>query len=145
MAKYVAKNFKFKNEGLGKVLGSLEQEIMEVLWDSPGATGKEVLEEIRRSRSIAVTTVFTVLERLVKKGLVRKSKGESVFTFEPVQTRDELASVVSREVLKGVFDLWSGTAMASFVDIVASKDPEELERLSCLISSKKEELEKGSE
>ncbi|GMR05268.1 MAG: hypothetical protein BMS9Abin24_068 [Thermodesulfobacteriota bacterium] len=142
---YSAKNFKPGSEGMGKVLGHLEGEIMEALWKEPGSTGKEVFEEIRKSRSIAVTTVFTVLERLVKKGLVRKARGGPVFTFEAAQTRDELAKTVSRDVLKGVFDLWRGPAMASFVDIVASDDPEELERLSRLISSKQQELGRRSE
>ncbi|MDP2689990.1 MAG: BlaI/MecI/CopY family transcriptional regulator, partial [Deltaproteobacteria bacterium] len=111
-------------------------------WKTPGLSGKEVFEELRKSRDIAVTTVFTVLERLARKGLLRKAKGESVFIFEPVQTEDELARTVSKEVLKGVLDLWSGSAMASFVDILASKDPGELDRLSRLISSKKHDLDK---
>ena len=141
MANYVAKNFRFKNSGLGKVLGPLEEEIMEALWARPGSTAKEVFEEIRNSRTIAATTVFTVLERLAKKGLVRKSRGESVFTYDAAQSREELSAVVSRDVLKGVLDMWSGSAMASFVDLVASKDPAELERLAGLISSKKKELD----
>lgn len=144
MGKYVAKNFRFNNEGLGRVLGHLEQEIMAVLWDRQRATGNEVIEDIRKSRKIAVTTVFTVLERLSKKGLVRKTKGESVFMFEPVYTEDELAREVSREVMKGVIDLWKGSAISSFVDIVARESPEDLDRLSRLISTKKKELEKGT-
>lgn len=144
MARYSAKNFRFRNEGMGKVLGTLEQDVMQVLWKTPGLCGREVSEELRKDRKIAVTTVFTILERLVKKGLVRKVKGESVYTFEPVQSEEELAGAISKEVFRGVLDLGSGSALASFVDIVASKDPEELERLARLISAKKKELGKGS-
>jgi len=145
MEKYVAKNFKFNKEGLGRVLGHLEQDIMAVLWDRRSATGNEVVEDIRKNRKIAVTTVFTVLERLAKKGLVRKAKGGSVYIFEPVYTEDELATKVSVEVMKGVIDLWRGSAISSFVDIVAKESPEELDRLSRLISSKKKELERGAD
>ncbi len=144
MEKYVAKNFKFNKEGLGRVLGHLEQDIMAVLWDRRRATGAEVIEDIRKNREIAVTTVFTVLERLSKKGLVRKARGESVYIFEPVYTEDELATKVSREVMKGVIDLWKGSAISSFVDIVAMENPEDLDRLSRLISTKKKELAKGA-
>ena len=144
MEKYVAKNFKFNKEGLGRVLGHLEQDIMAVLWDRRRATGNEVIEDIRKNRKIAVTTVFTVLERLSKKGLVRKAKGESVYIFEPVYTEDELATEVSREVMKGVIDLWKGSAISSFVDIVAMENPEDLDSLSRLISTKKKELAKGT-
>jgi len=144
MNKFVTKNFKFNKEGFGRVLGHLEQEIMEVLWDRQSATGNEVIEDIRKRREIAVTTVFTVLERLSKKGLVRKTKGESVYIFEPVYSENELAAAVSKEVMKGVIDLWSGSAISSFVDIVAKESPEDLERLSRLITAKKEEIEKGA-
>jgi len=144
MNKFVTKNFKFNKEGFGRVLGHLEQEIMEVLWDRQSATGNEVIEDIRKKREIAVTTVFTVLERLSKKGLVRKTKGESVYIFEPVYSENELAAAVSKEVMKGVIDLWSGSAISSFVDIVAKESPEDLERLSRLITAKKEEIEKGA-
>lgn len=143
MARYSAKNFRFRNEGMGKVLGALEQEVMKVLWKTPGLCGREVFEELSKSRKIAVTTVLTVLERLAKKGLVRKVKGESVYAFEPVQSEEELAGAISKEVFRGVLDLGSGSALASFVDMVASKDPEELERLAHLISAKKKELGRG--
>lgn len=143
MKNYVAKNFKFGNKGLAKVLGSLEQEIIESLWRTGEATGKEVLADVRKKRKVAVTTVFTVLERLSNKGLVNKTMGETVYLYSAVYSREELARSVSTEVLKGVLDLWSGSAVASFVDILAQNDPEELDRLSRLIAHKKQELEKG--
>lgn len=142
MRRLIAKNFKFDKKGLGKVLGSLEQEIMEALWDRRTCTGKEVLDDLARNRKIAKTTVFTVLERLYKKGLVRKSRGESFYLFEPAYSREELAEEVSREVLRGVLDLWSGPAISSFVDLVAQDSPDKLDRLASLVSNKKEELVK---
>lgn len=140
----MAKNFRSGNKGLDKVLGHLEHEVMDVLWSTSKATGKEVLAAIIRRRKIAATTVFTVLERLTKKGLVKKTKGESVYIFSPVYTKEEFAGMVSEEVLKGVIELWSASAVVSFVDILAEKDPEELDRLSKLISTKKRELKEAA-
>lgn len=124
------------------MLGPLEKAVMEVLWGRGGATGKEVFEELRRRREIAVTTVFTVLERLYRKGLLHKTRDDGAFVFRPAYSREELARSVSREVLEGVLDLWRGSAVASIVDILASKDPDELDRLSRLIDQKKLEMEK---
>jgi len=143
MIRTVARNFKPSKKGLGKILGPLEQEIMEVLWSTGGATGKEVMGVIRESREIAMTTVFTVLDRLTKKGLVTKTRGESFYVFTPAFTREEFSKEVSHEVLSGVLDLWSGSLVNYFVDILAEKDPSELDRLSRIISMKKSELEKG--
>ncbi len=53
--------------------------------------------------------------------------------------------MVSEEVLSGLLELWSADAVASFVDVLAKKDPTELERLSRLIASKREELGEGGE
>ncbi len=56
-------------------------------------------------------------------------------------TKTEFTEGVSREVLQGVIELGSAPAAASFVDILAEHDPEELERLARLIEEKKHELE----
>lgn len=144
MNKFIAKNFRSDGKGLGKVLGGLEKDVMDVLWRSGGATGKEAFEELKRTRDIAMTTVFTILERLTKKGLLTKMKVEGLYNFTPAYTRDEFAREASQEVLRGVFELWSGPAVSSLVDMLAEKDPEELDRLSKLIAAKKLEMEKGS-
>ncbi|MFQ5585360.1 MAG: BlaI/MecI/CopY family transcriptional regulator [Thermodesulfobacteriota bacterium] len=137
-----AKSFKLGRKGLGSTLGELEQAIMDHLWGCGEATGKEVFEGLRREREIALTTVLTVLERLVKKGLIKKRKGESANLFTPACTREEFTRGVSEEVLKGVLDLSASSATASFVDLLGETDPEELDRLSTLIEMKKKELER---
>jgi hypothetical protein len=58
-----------------------------------------------------------------------------------VYSKEEFTGAVSREVLEGVVELWSGPAVASFVDILAKRDPGELDKLSRLIEKKKMELE----
>ncbi len=128
-------------EGYGKVLGRLEQEILDVLWKSGPLNGKEIFSDIRRKRDIALTTVLTVLERLAKKGLVRKTRGESVYIFEAAYSREGFAREVSQEVLKSIFDISRSGACASFVDMLATADPVELEELSSMIEKKKKELE----
>lgn len=144
MKKFTAKSFRFTGKGAEGVLGSLEQEIMDVLWARGPASGKEVLEEIRRTREIATTTVFTVLDRLAKKGLLSKTKDSGgVYAFHPVYTRDEFTKEVSGEVIKGVLDLWSNSAVASFVDVLSEKDPTELDNLTRLIEEKKKALREG--
>lgn len=129
-------------ESYGGVLGRLEQEILDILWAKGELNGKAVFAEIKASREIALTTVLTVLERLTKKRLVKKIKGDSVFLFKPAYTKDEFAREVSNEVLKGIFGISASGACASFVDILADTDPVELERLSTIIENKKKELER---
>ena len=125
-----------------KPFGHLEGEVMEVLWAKGRSSGKDVHGELSKRRDIAMTTVFTVLERLTKKGLLKKHRVEGVFLFGPAYSKDEFARRFSKEVLKGIFEISTSSASASFVDILAESDPVELDRLAKLIEQKKKELKK---
>lgn len=140
MIRKFANNFRPTRKGLGCALGELEKDIMDILWTRGEITGREALADIRHLRDIAQTTVLTVLERLVKKGLVKKGKGESVYIYAPVLTKAEFTDKVSQEVMKGILDISTSSAIASLVDILADTDPEELDRLSRLIEKKKKEM-----
>ncbi len=129
-------------EGYGKILGRLEQEILDVLWSKGDATGKEIFDSIKSKREIALTTVLTVIERLTNKNFVKKVRGESVYIFKPAFTKDEFAGKVSKEMLKSIFEISASGASASFVDMLADTHPLELDRLAFLIESKKKEMER---
>ncbi|MCC6501547.1 MAG: BlaI/MecI/CopY family transcriptional regulator [Deltaproteobacteria bacterium] len=122
-------------------LGPLELEVMEFLWASGASSGRDVFSGMNSGRDIALTTVLTVLERLAKKGLVRKEKGASLIAFSPALSKEEFARTVSQDVFKGILGISSSGLLASFVDTLAASDPGELEKLSALIESKKKELE----
>lgn len=143
MRKNPANIFRTSGDGLGKVLGHLEKDIMDVMWSGSELSGKDVFERLCRRRNIALTTVLTVLNRLVKKDLVRKEHSTEGYMFKAALTMDEFSKAISRDVLEGVIDLCSGPAVASFVDILAEKDPAELMRLERLVEKKKLELKGG--
>jgi len=123
------------------MLGSLEQEIMDTLWSRGGMSGRAVHEHIQESRPVALTTVLTVMERLRKKGLLKKAKSDGVFIYEPLKTRDEFARSISSRLFKDVLEISTGSAAACFVDALAEVDPDELKRLDMLLQKKKRELE----
>ena len=128
-----------KKNGHGKVPGRLEQNILEALWKRGESSGREVFEKV--SRDIAITTVLTVLERLVSKGLVEKIRGQEGNLFRCAYTREELAKKLLDEVFRSIPGLSASAAPAAFVDILADIQPIELDRLASLIESKKRELE----
>ena len=131
-----------KNESeLEGILGSLEREIMETVWDRQTVSGREVFESVKKTKNVALTTVLTVLDRLGKKGLLRKIKDNSVFVYKPVMSRQEFVEQVSSETFKRVMNISSLDAVASFVNVVADSSPEELQRLMQLVEKKKIEME----
>lgn len=128
-------------EKISSLPGKLEHEILDVLWKKGAISGKDIFAEIKSGRDIALTTVLTVLDRLTKKGYVKKLKGGDVFIFAPNYTKEEFAAQVSSGVLKGIFEISASGACASFVDALGDADPAELDRLSMIIEEKKRALQ----
>ncbi|GGK95230.1 penicillinase repressor [Sphaerisporangium melleum] len=74
------------------VLGTLERAIMEVLWDSAEPLlVREVQSALnaRAGKSLAYTTVQTVAERLVRKGLLGRAAERKAFRYWARRSRDE--------------------------------------------------------
>jgi len=142
MIKRLTSSFKPHKAGLGRVLGDIERLVMDILWSRAEVTGREVLEEIQKERPLAFTTILTVMDRLLKKGLIRRKKRGGVFVYAPSISRDEFVKQVSEEVLQGILDISASSAASSFVDILYKTSPEEMDRLSRLIEERKKAASK---
>ena len=135
--KRLTSTFKPHKAGLGRVLGDIEKPVMDVLWDRDEITGREVYEEVSRGRPLAFTTILTVLDRLLKKGLIRRTKRGRLFVYTAAMSKDDFVRQVSQEVLQGIMDISASSAASSFVDILYKTSPGEIERLSRLIEERK--------
>ena len=142
MIKRLTSSFKPHKAGLGRVLGDIERLVMDILWSRGEVTGREVLEEIQKERPLAFTTILTVMDRLLKKGLIKRKKMGGVFVYAPSISRDEFVKQVSEEVLEGILDISVSSAASSFVDILYKTSPDEMDRLSRLIEERKKAASK---
>ena len=62
---------------------------MEVVWSTHGpVTGREVVDELARSRPVVYTTVLTVMDRLARKGILDKQPTGKAHTYRAVQSRE---------------------------------------------------------
>lgn len=81
-------------------LGDLEREVMAYLWDAGvPLTVRQVHEHLSGARSLAYTTVMTVLDRLAKKGVVRQERADRAYRYAPVQTREEMTAALMLDAL----------------------------------------------
>ncbi|OGW13862.1 MAG: hypothetical protein A2035_06495 [Nitrospirae bacterium GWA2_42_11] len=135
--KRLTSSFKPHKAGLGRVLGDLEKSVMDVLWEMSEATGREVFEEIEKKKPVAFTTVLTVMDRLLKKGLIKRIKKGGLYVYKTTLSKDDFVKQVSEEVLQGILDISASSAATSFVDILYKTSPDEIERLSKLIEERK--------
>jgi len=122
-------------------LGDLEMEIMKILWRRDRATGKEVWEDIRGSRDVALTTVLTVMDRLTSKGLITKTREEGLFVYRPLITAEKFTRETSQKMLKDYMEISNTSLIASFLDTLAAADPAGIERLSRFIEERRKRRE----
>lgn len=78
--------------------------IMNSLWDKPPAKVRDVVERLPSSVSWAYTTVKTMLDRLVEKKAVSKSKRGNTGLYEPLLSRQHARRTALRMVLNRAFD-----------------------------------------
>lgn len=127
-------------KGLAKVLGDLEARVMRVVWSlGQPATARVVHERVVEAHTVALHTVITVLNKLVGKRLLRRAKKDDVFHYSAVLTEDEFLAQASRRVVEGILSLGPDAVAASFVDVMAERDPQRLAELMAMIRRRMEE------
>ena len=81
-------------------MGELEAAVMDVLWGAAGPlTPGQVQEVLSADRSLAYTTVMTVLVRLWQKGRVGRESHGRAYAYHPLQSREAYAALRMGEVL----------------------------------------------
>ncbi|OWA08488.1 transcriptional regulator [Streptomyces sp. CS227] len=79
-------------------LGELEDAVMTRVWKwNRPVTVREVLEDLQQERSIAYTTVMTVMDNLYQKGWVRREAEGRAYRYAAVSTRAAYAAALMNE------------------------------------------------
>ena len=81
-----------------------ELAIMKVVWSRDKATVRDVYEEMREKRSIAYTTVMTMMRILEEKGYLKKTLVDRAHVYKPAQRRQLVIGAMVRDFLDRVFD-----------------------------------------
>lgn len=121
-------------EGLAKVLGDLEARLLKAIWVlGEPASARAVHTAIAREHQVALLTVITVLNKLVRKGILRRAKKNDLFHYEARYSEAEFLSMASQRVVEGIYALGPEAVATSFVDVVARHDPAQLAELGRLV------------
>jgi len=123
------------------VLGSLELELMEILWSCGESNVRDVGAKL--GRPLAYTTVMTTLDRLYKKGLLVRRKSERAFVYSPRTSREGWERRRAGDVIATFLHGPSSSAellLSCFVDAVGEHDAKLLEELEKKIRLRRKEL-----
>ena len=102
-----------------------ELEIMKAIWPRGQATVREVYDELRAKRTIAYTTVQTMMNILETKGHLKKEAGDKAHVYAPVRPQQAVVKSMVREFVNRVFD---GSARPLLVHLLKEKGLTERER-----------------
>lgn len=110
-------------------LGELEDAVMTRVWQwNRPVTVREVLEDLQQERSIAYTTVMTVMDNLHQKGWVRREVEGRAYRYTAVSTRAAYSAALMNEA-------WSQSdnPAAALVAFFGMMSPEQREALQAAV------------
>ena len=133
--------FKRPREVVDSSLGKLERAAMEEVW----ARGEVSASQLHRAHAerTAYTTWMTTLDRLFKKGLLKRRKEGRAYLYEARVTREEFERGVAEDVIEGLLGRGEGGVeplLACIVETLSGRDRALLDELSRLVEEKRREL-----
>lgn len=118
---------------MSKVLGELEQKVMDVLWNNAKPLKPAEVKSLLEGDP-AYTTVMTILKRLSDKSLLKREMKEGAYYYSAAITREDFAENKLQNLFKGLLNSYGNLAISQFLNSV-KEDPENVEALKKYLKS----------
>jgi BlaI family penicillinase repressor len=120
------------------ILTRQELRIMKVIWARGMATVKDVCDVMSQKRTIAYTTVLTLMGILEEKGALVHTRSGRAYVYRPLLTRQQATRNQVQDILARFFD---GSAEKLIANVLENeiKRPEQLGSVRDLIEAKRED------
>jgi len=115
----------------GQRLGTLELDVLKVIWEHPGCTVAEAAEHLP-NRQYARTTVLTVIQRLHAKGLLRRRKEAGLYRYAATRPRQQVLSRLITGFVKNVLD-GSPAPFVAYLTEARSLTPDQKAALDAIV------------
>jgi predicted transcriptional regulator len=114
-------------------LGELEQAVMDIVWAHFPSTARDVCDRMTGRWERAYTTIMTTMDRLHRKGLLRREKNGLAWRYEPSFSKASFEKALADGLAINILEAHGEAALAAFVDAAAEVDESLLDRLRQLI------------
>jgi BlaI family penicillinase repressor len=112
-------------------LGELELEVMKILWERGRSSVLQVSEKLSKQKGYARTTILTIIQRLHKKGFLKRKKEDGVYRYEPTQKRQQVMGRLLSQFIDRVFD---GSSTSLVQQLTGAKmSDKELDQIKAII------------
>ncbi len=112
-------------------IGSLEADILAIVWEKERVTVRDVYEALRERRPIAYTTVMTVMNNLVKKNLLTQDRSNLAYLYTPAIPGAEVAKTILDSVVARLLGGRANVAVSHLLGlhkILTAEQMDELQR-----------------
>jgi len=123
-------------------LGSLQSEVMELVWARNEATVAQLVEAIGKRRTVTYTTVLSAVQKLEKKGWLEHRTEGRAYVYRAARKKSDVGGSKLRELLRTAFSGDPQLLLSSLIDAARLSDAE-LAGLRKLIDERREETTKG--
>ena len=110
-------------------IGSLEADILAIVWEKEKTTVRDVYETLRERRQIAYTTVMTVMNNLVKKHLLTQDKTNIAYVYTPAIPGREVAQIVLDSVVDRLLLGHGNVAVSHLLGLESELTPEQCDEM----------------
>src|SRR5271154_5959903 len=112
-------------------ISAAEWEVMKVVWKRSSCSAQQVVEDLASSSDWSSATVKTLLNRLLRKGVLEFKKNGKSYLYSPLWTEEQCRKLEAESFLDRVFDGALSPMLAHFVRSrrLSEKDMLELERI----------------
>lgn len=119
----------------------LELAILKILWERgslPTSEVRQALAQGQADRDLAHTSVVTMLNIMVGKKYLRRTKQGAAYTFHPLVKREDVSGGMLDDLVKRVFDGSAASLMLNLLERT-ELDEDEIRRLRRIIRRKGKE------
>ncbi len=123
-------------------LGELEKAALQYFWSHEEADAKQVHAYFEAKRSEAkrggsLNTIQSTLDRLFKKGLLKREKHGYAYVYRQAMSKDAFIGELVTDVTKDFFKPSENALHAAFTSMSSSLSDEELSELETLIEQQR--------
>lgn len=118
-------------------LGSLEAQVMEIIWVQGDVIIRDVYDALRQERDLAYTTVMSVVHNLHRKGLLNQRIEGNTHFYTAVQTKTQFIQSKVGDLLDALLEDFSEPTMTHLIERIRQADAARLAELERLISERR--------
>jgi len=114
-------------------LGELEKQVLNYFWEVKMADAKEVHAYFEKLRGGSLNTIQSTLDRLYRKGLLRRQKQGHAFQYSAAKPRTAFIEELIKEVTQDFIEGDENNLLAAFASMSGELDDQQFEKLEQMI------------